>query len=70
MTRRAFLSSESNTADGEIEFKKGCQKVGKIDHKNEDFSKSMNSFDFATIFPRRLGHTMSRNVFVVSGYAL
>ena len=36
MTRRAFLSSKSNTGAGEIEFKQACQKVIKIAHKNED----------------------------------
>ena len=46
VTRRAFLSSKSNTAAREIEFQHASQKVGKIDDKNEDFSKSVNSFDF------------------------
>ena len=43
--------SKSNTAAGEIEFQHASQKVGKIDHKNADFSKSVNSFHFGLIFP-------------------
>ena len=50
MTRRAFLSSKSNTGAGEIEFKMACQKVIKIDHKNEDISESVNSIDSGAIF--------------------
>ena len=46
MTRRAFLSSKSNTCAGEIEIKMACQKVIKIDHKNEDISESVSSCDF------------------------
>ena len=37
VTRRAFLSSKSNTAAGEIEFQHGSQKVGKNESKSEDF---------------------------------
>ena len=53
MTRRAFLSSKSNTGALEIEFKHACQKVGKIDHKHEDISESVNSFDSGAIFRSR-----------------
>ena len=42
----------------------------KIDHKNEDFSESVSSFDFGAIFQTRLGHELSRNVFGVFVYAL
>ena len=37
--------------------------------KNEDFSESMNSFDFGAIFLPRSGQELSRNVFVVFVYA-
>ena len=55
---------------GEIESKMACQKVIKIEHKNEDISESVNSIDSGAIFPARLAHELSRNVPVVSGYAL
>ena len=42
------------------------QKVGKIDDKNEDFSKSVNSFHSGPIFHPSLGHKLSSDVFVVS----
>ena len=51
MTRRAFLSSKSNTAARGIEFQHACQKVRKIDDKNEDCSKTVSSFDFWNNFP-------------------
>ena len=66
VTRRAFLSSKSNTAAGEIELKHACQKLGKIVHKNEDCSKSVNSFHSGAIFQTRLGQELSRNAFGVS----
>ena len=37
-----------------------------MDHKNEDFSESVSSFDFGAIFLCRLGHELSRNGIVVS----
>ena len=40
-----------------------------MDQKNEDISKSVNSIDSGAIFLVRLGHDLSRNVVVVSGYA-
>ena len=43
--------------------------MGKVDHKNEDFSKSVNSFDFGAIFRPRSGHDLSRNVGLMSIYA-
>ena len=70
MTRRAFLSSKSNTGAGEIEIKKACQKVIKIAHKNEDISKSVNSIDSGAIFPPSLGQDLSRNAVGMSVYAL
>ena len=66
MTRGAFLSSKSNTGAGEKHIKWACQKVGKMDHKNPDFSESVNSFDLGVIFRTSLGQDLSRNVFVVS----
>ena len=69
MTRRAFLSSKSNTAAGPIQIKKACQKSWQIASKNEDISESVNSIDFGAIFPPRSGHDLSRNVRVVSVYA-
>ena len=69
MTRRAFLSSKSNTGAGEIQIKRTCQKVRYLAQKNENFSESMNSFDSASIFPSSLDHYLSRNRFVVSVYA-
>ena len=66
MTRRAFLSSKSNTGAGEIEIKRACQKLGKMDHKNQDFSESLNSFDLGAFFWPSLGQDLSRNAFVVS----
>ena len=44
ITRRAFLSSKSNTAAREIEFQHASQKLMQMDHKNEDFWKSVNPF--------------------------
>ena len=70
MTRRAFLSSKSNTGAGEIDFKKACQKSWQIVPKNKDFSESASSIDCGAIFPPRSGHDLSRNVPVVSVYAL
>ena len=70
MTRRAFLSSKSNTAAGEIDIKWACQKSWQIAPKNQDISGSVNSMDRGAIFPPRLGHDLSRNVSVVSVYAL
>ena len=61
--------SKSNTAAWEIEFQHASQKVGKIDHKNEDFSKSVNSFHFGPIFPPRPGEDLSRNVGLMFVYA-
>ena len=62
--------SKSNTAAWEIEFQHASQKVGKIDHKNEDISESVNSIDSGANFRPRLAHELSRNVPVVSVYAL
>ena len=69
MTRRAFLSSKSNTAAWEIWFKWACQNPWQLGRESEDFSGSVNSFDFGPIFLPRPGQDLSRNVFVVSIYA-
>ena len=69
MTRRAFLSSKSNTGAREIEIKWASQKSWQIGQKNEDFSESMNSFGLGPIFPSRLGLDISRNRLGVSVYA-
>ena len=66
MTRRAFLSSKSNTAAGEIVIKHACQKSWQIASKNEDCSKSVSSIDSGAIFQASLGQELSRNAFVVS----
>ena len=50
MTRRAFLSSKSNTGAREIEIKWASQKSWQLGQKNEDFSESVSSFDFGAIF--------------------
>ena len=70
MTRRAFLSSKSNTAAGELEIKKACEESWQIARKNEDISKSVSSIDRGAISPPRSGQDLSRNAVVVSGYAL
>ena len=69
MTRRAFLSSKSNTGAGEIQIKRACQKLWFLVQKNEDFSESVNSFETGSIFPPSLGNYLSRNRSVVSVYA-
>ena len=69
MTRRAFLSSNSNTAAREIEFLHASKKVGKIYHKNGDFSNYVNSFHSGLIFPDSLGQDLSRNAGGMSIYA-
>ena len=69
MTRRAFLSSKGNTAAEEIEFQHASQKVGKVGHKNEDYSKSVSSFHSGPILPPSSAKELSRNVGVMSVYA-
>ena len=69
MTRRAFLSSKSNTGAGEIVIKKASQNFQELGQKNEDISKSVSSIGRGAIFPSRLGCELSRNGFVVSVYA-
>ena len=44
--------------------------MGKIDHKNEDFSKSVNSFHSRPIYSDALGQDLSRNVGLMSIYAV
>ena len=68
-TRRAFLSSKSNTGAGEIVIKKASQNFQELGQKIEDISKSVNSIDTGAIFLPRLGHELSRNGLVVSVYA-
>ena len=41
-----------------------------MDQKNEDISKSVSSIEAGAIFRDSSGHEVSRNVFVVFGYAL
>ena len=41
-----------------------------MDHKNEDISESVNSIDSGANFRSRLAHELSRNISVVSVYAL
>ena len=48
----------------------GAENRGKVDHKNEDISKSVCSIDRGPIFQTSAGHDLSRNVVVVSVYAL
>ena len=45
-------------------------KSWQIAPKNQDISESVNSIDSEAIFPRSLGQDLSRNVPVVSVYAL
>ena len=66
-TKRA--GSKSNTGAGEIEIKKACQNFQELGQKNEDISKSVSSIDAGEIFQTRSGQDLSRNAFVVSGYA-
>ena len=70
ITRRAFLSSKSNTGAREIEIKWASQKSWQLGRKNEDISTSVSSIGSGAIFPPRLGQDLSRNVVVVSVYAL
>ena len=67
---QSLSSSKSNTGAGAIQIKKACQKSWQIGPKNEDISKSVSSIDSGAIFPSRLGQDLSRNVLVVSLYAL
>ena len=69
MTRRAFLALRVIQAQGN-RVQTCLSKMGKIDHKNEDISESVNSIDRGAIFPPRSGHDLSRNASVVSVYAL
>ena len=50
--------------------KKACQNSWQIAPKNEDISESVSSIDRGAIFPGRLDHDLSRNIGVVSVYAL
>ena len=55
MTRRAFLSSKSNTGAAEIEIKWASQKSWQLGRENEDFSESVSSFRSGAIFVPPLG---------------
>ena len=70
MTRRAFLSSKSNTGAGAIHFQMASQKSWQLRSKNEDISKSVSSIETGAIFLPRGGQDLSRNAFVVFVYAL
>ena len=48
----------------------GLSKIDVNRSENEDISESMGSIDTGAIFPTRLGQELSKNAFVVSGYAL
>ena len=54
---------------GQIGVNLVSEKSGEIDHKSEDISGSVSSIDSGVIFRPRLGQDLSRNAFVVSGYA-
>ena len=69
VTRRAFLSSKSNTAAGQIETKWACQQLVYMVQKNEDISTFVISIDRGAIFPPRSSHDLSRNVVGVAVYA-
>ena len=66
---QSLSSSKSNTLAAGIALKHASQKNRIFDHKNEEISKSVNSFDTGSIFRPRLGHDLSRNTSVVSIYA-
>ena len=69
MTRRAFLALRVIQRQGKFS-SKGLVKIFPVmSQENKDFSKSVNSIDSGAIFPTRLGQDLSRNTFVVSGYA-
>ena len=70
MTRRAFLSSKSNTGAGEIVIKNASQNSWQLGRKNEDISKPVSSIDSGAIFLCRLAHDLSRNVGGMFVYAL
>ena len=61
--------SKSNTGAREIQIKHASQKFQELGQKNEDCSRSVNSFDFGAIFPPSLGQDLCRNAFVMSIYA-
>ena len=65
----SLASFKSNSKAQEIERQHACQKSVNFEHKNQDFSKSVNSFHSGAIFPPSLGQDLSRNAFVVSVYA-
>ena len=44
----------------------GLPRAASFEHKNQDVSKSVNSFDAGAIFYFSLGQKLSRNAFVVS----
>ena len=53
----------------QVQIKRACQNSWQLGPKNEDFSKSVSSICRGAIFPTRLGQDLSRDAFVVSGYA-
>ena len=70
MTRRAFVSSKSNTGAGEIHFEKANQKSGNFGQKKENISESVNSFAMGAIFLPRSDQELSNGNGPVSVYAL
>ncbi len=69
MTRRACLSSKSNTVVREIVHQLGLQECIRFGTKNGNISKYVCSIQSGAIFVPRLGQELSRNVFVVFVYA-
>ena len=70
LTRRAFLSSRVIQRQGKSSSRWLVKKVIKIDRQNEDISNSVSSIESGAIFLSRLAHELSRNIIVVSVYAL
>ena len=66
MIRGAFPRSKSNSKAQEIEDQHGGSTSVNFDHKNEDFSESVNSFHPGAISQSSLGHQLSSDAFAVS----
>ena len=67
---QSFSNFYNHTAAGEIEFEYTCQKVGKLNHKNENISKTVNPIDSGASILARSAQDLSRNAPVVFGCAL
>ena len=66
MTRRACLSSKSNTVRREIANKMGVQECVVFGAKNRNISESVCSFHSGPIFFPSLGQKLSRDTFTLS----